>query len=88
MERLVKEKLIDVLIYDCNLKDPYWRDVKTALSGVGTHDEPALVVTSVMPIQTELEEIRHEGMTTFLPGPFRQTDLFQVIVPALEQRER
>lgn len=86
--RLVKERLIDVLIYDCNLKDPYWRDVKMALSGAGTAYQPALVVTSVMPIQTELEEIRRERLTAFLPGPFRQIDLFQVIVLALEQRDR
>lgn len=86
--QMVKNHPADVLIYDCNLKDPYWREVKAGLSTAGTVRPPALVVTSVMPVQTELEEIRQEGLTAFLPGPFRQIDLFQVIVLALEQRDR
>ncbi len=86
--RLTEERLPDVLIYDCNLKDPYWKDLRPALSRAGTALQPALVVTSVMPVQAELEEIRRENLTTFLPGPFRQIDLLQVIVRALEQRGR
>jgi len=86
--QLVQKHLVDVLIYDCNLKDPHWKDVKKAWSEAGPVYQPALVVTSVMPIQTELEEVRRERIAAFLPGPFRQIDLFQVIVLALEQRDR
>jgi DNA-binding NtrC family response regulator len=86
--QLVKDNLVDVLIYDCNLKDPYWKDIQMTLRGAGTVYLPALVVTSVMPIQTELDEVRRANLTAFLPGPFRQAELFQVIVLALEERDR
>jgi CheY-like chemotaxis protein len=86
--QLVKDNLVDVLIYDCNLKDPHWKDIQMALHGAGTVYLPALVVTSVMPIQTELDEVRRAHLMAFLPGPFRQAELFQVIVLALEERDR
>ena len=85
--RIIEEKVPDVLIYDCNVRDPYWRDMRQWLrESKGPIGAPAFVVTSVTPIQKEYEEVNSVGIRAFLPGLFHRRKLFQAVIMAIEER--
>jgi len=83
--RVVSEKKVDVLIYDCNLLDVYWLDMKIGLEELEYPAyTPVLVVTSVSPVQKEFDEVRRAGLSAFVPGEIKQNDFFEAIFKALE----
>ena len=85
--RTIEEKMPDVLIYDCNIRDPYWIEMWERLrSAKGQAARPALVVTSVTPMQKEYEEVNRAGIGAFLPGQIHRRKLFQMVLKALEER--
>jgi CheY-like chemotaxis protein len=78
--RILHERIIDVLIYDLNVKQPTWHDLQAELANLPR--PPALLLTSVLPTQAELDEIRHKGVANFLAGPFRQAELLDAVLQA------
>ena len=78
--RMLNERNHDVLIYDVNVKQPHWSKLPGVLGSLPR--APALLLTSVLPTQADREEIRREGITNFLSGPFRQAELLEAIVKA------
>ena len=85
--RIIEEKVPDVLIYDCNVRDPYWREMRQWLrESKGPIGAPAFVVTSVTPIQKEYEEVNSVGIRAFLPGQIHRRKLFQAVIMAIEER--
>ncbi len=87
--RWIREKRPDVVIYDCNVRDPYWLDLEMALLREDPHGAvPPLIVTSVAPMQKEYEDVYNAGLGTFLPGPVHRRELFQTILRARELQPR
>jgi len=85
--RWILAKQPDVVIYDCNLRDPYWLDLEKALLAEDSAAAlPPLVLTSGTPIKKEYEEVYEAQLTTFLPGAILRRDLLRNILRALEQR--
>jgi DNA-binding NtrC family response regulator len=78
--RQLNDRRIDVLIYDLNVKQPDWRELRKELRKM-LHT-PALLLTSVLPTQGEVAEMKREGITHFLPGPFRQAELLVAVAKA------
>jgi len=82
--RLLEEKMPDVLIYDCNIREPNWREIRDSLQAAHSPSEmPAMVITSVTPMPKEFEEINSAGISTFLPGQIHRRKLFQIVIQAL-----
>lgn len=78
--RILQERPVDMMIYDCNLRDPYWCDLDDALRLLEPSVEPPpLVLTSVTPMPHEAEEARAAGVTTFVPGAVERRHLFQAV---------
>jgi len=75
--RLLGERPIDVLVYDLNVKQPDWRELQIELRRMP--HPPALLLTSVLPTQDELDQMRREGISDFLPGPIRQAELVDAV---------
>lgn len=85
--RWILAKRPDVIIYDCNLRDPYWLDLERDLLAQDAGGMlPPLVLTSGTPIKKEFEEVYEAQLTTFLPGAILRRDLLRNILRALEQR--
>jgi response regulator RpfG family c-di-GMP phosphodiesterase len=85
--RTIEEKMPDVLIYDCNIRDPYWIEMWERLrQAKAPGGRPAFVVTSVTPIQKEYEEVNRAGIGAFLPGQIHRRKLFQMVLKALDER--
>jgi DNA-binding NtrC family response regulator len=78
--RQLNERRIDVLVYDLNVKEPGWQQLRQELSKLPR--PPALLLTSVLPTQDELDQMRRAGISNFLPGPFRQAKLIESVVKA------
>jgi DNA-binding NtrC family response regulator len=86
--RLILDKNPQVLIYDCNVRDPNWRQVLDELRLAGNKaNAPALVVTSVTPMQKEFEEVNKAGIKAFIPGEVHRQKLFEAIMVALDERD-
>lgn len=85
--RWIRDKHPDVVIYDCNLRDPYWLDLERDLLAEDAAGQlPPLVLTSGTPIKKEYEEVYEAQLTTFLPGAILRRDLLRNILRALEQQ--
>ena len=81
--RLIQSMRVDVLIYDCNILDPYWLHLRESLDELESPvNKPGLVVTSGSPLKREFEDVNSAGLTTFLPGEVERRVLFQVILKA------
>lgn len=84
--RILTDQEIDVLIYDCNLIDPYWMRLKEALDQHQRGHIPALVVTSMSRSQQEREEIKQANLTTYITMPISKTEFIQTILWAREEQ--
>jgi DNA-binding response OmpR family regulator len=83
-QRMLMDRHVDLLVYDLNVLVPDWRSLLKVLPNMA--HTPALLLTSVMPTQAELDTMRSEGIVNFLPGPFRQADLLEAVVKAVGLR--
>jgi two-component system chemotaxis response regulator CheY len=82
--RMLKDRRIHLLVYDLNVKAPDWRGL---LKELGTMPRtPALLLTSVLPTQEELDTMRSACIANFLPGPFAQAELLAAVVKAASLR--
>ena len=71
----------DLLIYDCNLHDPYWRELHQALPSLA-EAQPALVVTSAVPLQREFEDVLATRLRTFYTGPLKSAPFIATLFKA------
>jgi DNA-binding response OmpR family regulator len=78
--RMAMERNIGLLVYDLNVKLPEWRSLLKELSKMP--HAPALLLTSVLPTQDEIAEMKRERISDFLPGPFHQADLLAAVAKA------
>jgi len=85
--RLLEEREPDVVIYDCNVRDPYWLELharwQAGESGVRT---PVLIVTSATPVEKEFADVTAAGVRSFLPGKVQRRKLLQMILEELRSR--
>lgn len=84
--RIIMDKKIDTLIYDCNLRDPYWIDLTDSLIELNCEHMPSIVVTSVTPMQKEFEEVNRMGLDSFLPGSVTRSKLLHAIIRAKDRQ--
>ena len=76
--RQAQERKVDLLLWDLNVKQPDWRELRRELAKLRT--PPALLLTSVLPTESEIAEMQKEQDAPFLPGPFRQAELLQALM--------
>lgn len=87
--RLIQDKKPDVVIYDCNVRDPAWHEVSDALRREGGCERaPALLVTSLTPVAAEYEEVNRHSIRAFLAGEPQRQKLFELIGTAIEERDQ
>jgi DNA-binding NtrC family response regulator len=82
--RLLEEKSAQVVIYDCNVRDPYWLEFHEKWKNSASR--PALVITSVTPLDKEYADANKAGITTFLPGQVQRRKLFQFVLNAIQEQ--
>jgi len=65
-----QERGMDFLVYDCNIRDPYWKELKPELDA-WEPPRPQLVVTSAVPLQQEFEDVLEARQGAFYVGPVK-----------------
>jgi DNA-binding response OmpR family regulator len=73
---LLQERLIPVVICDCELSDGTWRDLWRELSGLSA--PPRLIVSSRMANERLWGEVLNLGVYDLLTKPFEASELFRV----------
>lgn len=82
--RLLQERRPDCIIYDVNVLNPDWEQLRVTLAQM--EHPPALLITGVLATQEDWRRLRNTGESNFLPGPFRQKDLIEAVLVAWSMR--
>lgn len=81
--RHCQDHKIDILIYDCNIRDPYWSDIESAFADADLR-LPALLITSAVPLRKEFDEVAAAGLNNFFAGPFKPKPFFLTLFKACQ----